>query len=135
MLVGAIWDRAALEEGADDGEMAVGRGKVERGRAGRADDGCRGVTATLGVAAGESAGGVSDGKSGRADEPGGVYVCATVDEEADDEDAAAGTGGMEGQDTVEDGVDGLAVGEGVLDEADVARSGGRVEAETGDWAG
>lgn len=42
---------------------------------------------------------------------------------------------MEGQDTVEDGVDGLAVGEGVLDEADVARSGGRVEAETGDWAG
>ena len=57
MLVGAIWDRAALEEGADDGEMAVGRGKVERGRAGRADDGCRGVTAALRVAAGESAGG------------------------------------------------------------------------------
>lgn len=42
---------------------------------------------------------------------------------------------MEGEDTVEDGVDGLAMGEGVLDEADVARGGGRVQAETGDWRG
>ena len=42
---------------------------------------------------------------------------------------------MEREDAIEDGVDGLAMGEGVLDEADVARGGGRVEAETGDCGG
>lgn len=41
---------------------------------------------------------------------------------------------MEGEDAVEDGVDGLSVREGVLDEADVARRCGRVEAQVGDCA-
>jgi len=31
VLVGTVWDRTAGEEGADDGEVAVGGGKVERG--------------------------------------------------------------------------------------------------------
>lgn len=39
---------------------------------------------------------------------------------------------MERKDAVDDGVDGLAVGEGVFDEADVACCGCGVEAEVGD---
>lgn len=39
---------------------------------------------------------------------------------------------MEREDAVDDGVDGLAVGEGVFDEADVACCGCGVEAEVGD---
>ena len=54
VLVGAIWDGAAREEGAHDGEMAVGGCKVERGRAGCADYGAGCVAIAVGVAAGES---------------------------------------------------------------------------------
>ena len=40
---------------------------------------------------------------------------------------------MEGENTVDDGSDGLAMVEGIGDEAEVARGRGRVEAELGDW--
>ena len=40
---------------------------------------------------------------------------------------------MERQDAVDDGVDGLAVGEGVFNETEVARCGGGVEVEVGDY--
>lgn len=71
-------------------------------------------------------------RSGREDEPWGVYVGATVDEKVNDEYVSAGGGCVEGKDAIEDGVDGLAMGECVLDETDVARGGGGVEAKMGD---
>lgn len=40
---------------------------------------------------------------------------------------------MKRENAVDDRVDGLAVGEGVFDEADVACCGCGVEAEVGDW--
>ena len=42
---------------------------------------------------------------------------------------------MKGKDAVNDGVDRLAVVEGVGDKAEVARRGGGMEAEMGDWRG
>ena len=40
---------------------------------------------------------------------------------------------MEGENAVDDGIDGLAVVEGIGDEPEVARGRGGVEAELGDW--
>ena len=42
---------------------------------------------------------------------------------------------MKGKDAVNDGVDRLAMVEGVGDKAEVARRGGGMEAEMGDWRG
>ena len=40
---------------------------------------------------------------------------------------------MKGENAVDDGIDGLAVVEGIGDEPEVARGRRRVEAELGDW--
>lgn len=75
------------------------------------------------------------GGGGGGSEPWGVHVSAGVDQKVDDDDVSACTSGMDGEDTVENGVYGLAMGDGVLDETDVARGGGGVEAEVGDCFG
>lgn len=56
VFIGAIWDGATGEEGANDAEMTVGGRKVERGRAGCADDGRGCVAVAVRVATGESGG-------------------------------------------------------------------------------
>lgn len=69
---------------------------------------------------------------GKGDGPWGIDIRSVLDEHFEDLLVATGGGGVEGEDAVEDGVDGLAVLEGILDEADVSRGGGGVEAEAGD---
>lgn len=64
MLVGVIWDCAARKKSANDGKMAVGGSKVERGRARGADYGRGCVATAVRVAAGESVGCVSDNQEG-----------------------------------------------------------------------
>ena len=55
-----------------------------------------------------------------------------LDQKLDDLFISPSTGSMKRKNAVENGVDGLSVREGVLDEADVACRGGRVEAQVGD---
>jgi hypothetical protein len=117
VFIGTVWDCAVGEECTDDAEMTVGGCKVERGRAWSADYGCGCVAIAVRVAPWESW---------------GVYVCAALDEQVDDEDVATCACGMEREYAVDNRVDWLAVWEGVLDETDVARGGGRVQAKMGD---
>lgn len=63
--------------------------------------------------------------------PRSIDICAMINQDFDNLHIATRTGGMEGKDAIEDRVYGLAVVEGILDEPDIASSGGRVEAKTG----
>jgi hypothetical protein len=62
----------------------------------------------------------------------GVDVCAVV-YEADDQVVLPRQSDVEGEHTVEDRVDGLATGEGVLDESDVPICSSGVEAQLRDY--
>ena len=84
-----------MEERAHGRDVAVGGGEVQRSGARRGDDGH---------------GGVSGGIVAR-----GIDVCVVVDEEADGEVIPPRQDGVEGEHAVEEGVDGLAMGEGILD--------------------
>ena len=64
--------------------------------------------------------------------PRGVHVCAALDEQTDYAVVPSRAGDMEGEDAVDDRVDGLAVIEGIRHQAEVAGRGGGVEAEVGD---
>jgi hypothetical protein len=77
----------------------------------------RGRPCTSGVAAGETQ---------------GADVCAVV-YEVDDEVVPPRQSDVEGEHTVEDGVDGLAMGEGILDESDVPICSSGVEAQLQDY--
>ena len=67
------------------------------------------------------------------DIPRGIDISTVLDQDPDDLDVTAGTGSMEREDTVKNGVDGLAVVKGILDEPKVARRSGFVETKLGDW--
>ncbi len=64
--------------------------------------------------------------------PGGIDVCAALDEETNYAVVPARARDMEGENTVDDGVHGLSVIEGICDKAEVPRGGGGVEAKVGD---
>jgi hypothetical protein len=145
MFVWAIWMGATLEKEGDDVLIAVGSGEMKRSGTRGADDGGRGIAPGVRVLPGQpgrddgGAGWSRDGEEGGGEgrnAPGSIDIGTMLDEEPDDLLVAAGAGSMEGEDTVEDGVDGLATGEGVLDEADVSSGGGGVEADVldcGKW--
>ena len=64
--------------------------------------------------------------------PRGIDVCAALDEQTDYVVVPSRARDMEGQHAVDDGVDGLAVIEGVGVQAEFAGRGGGVEAKVGD---
>jgi hypothetical protein len=67
--------------------------------------------------------------------PRSVDISAVVDQELDNLDMPAGTGSMEREDAVEDGIDRLAMVKSVLDEAKVSGGSSFMETELGDWEG
>ena len=67
--------------------------------------------------------------------PRGIDVCAALDEQTNYPVVPSRTRDMQGQDPIDDRVDGLAVIEGVGDQAEVAGGRGGVEAKVGDCEG
>jgi hypothetical protein len=66
------------------------------------------------------------------DIPRGIDISTMLDQDLDDLDVTAGTGSVEREDPVENGVDGLAVVKGILDKPKVSRRSGFVETQLGD---
>ena len=69
----------------------------------------------------------------RWDVPGCIHIGTTVDKQLHYEIIPAGAGNVEGEDAVDNRVDGLAVIECIGDEPEVPSGSSRVKAKLGDW--